>query len=92
MMNRVRPWLSTILALSANSPYWLGLDTGYASYRTELFGRLPMTGVPMDPAQLDGNEMYANPCQASLNSKAACSQLRIRPDQPVGSIYDALSS
>jgi glutamate---cysteine ligase / carboxylate-amine ligase len=50
VMNRVRPWLAPILALSANSPFWLGLDTGYASYRTELFGRFPMTGIPMDLA------------------------------------------
>ena len=50
VMNRVRPWLAPILALSANSPFWLGVDTGYASYRTELFGRFPMAGVPMDLA------------------------------------------
>lgn len=46
VMNRVRPWLPTLLALSGNSPFWLGLDTGYSSYRTELFGRFPMTGIP----------------------------------------------
>jgi len=48
VMNRARPWLAPILALSANSPYWLGRDTGYASYRTELFGRFPMSGIPAD--------------------------------------------
>ena len=37
---------AAVLALSANSPFWLGLDTGFASYRTELFGRFPMTGIP----------------------------------------------
>ena len=47
VMNRARPWLAPILALSANSPFWMGLDTGYASYRTELFGRFPMSGIPM---------------------------------------------
>jgi carboxylate-amine ligase len=46
-MNRVRPWLAAILALSANSPFWLGHDTGFASYRTELFQRFPMTGIPL---------------------------------------------
>jgi carboxylate-amine ligase len=50
VMNRARPWLAPILALSANSPFWMGLDTGYASYRTELFGRFPMAGLPMDLA------------------------------------------
>ena len=48
VMNRARPWLAPILALSANSPFWLGMDTGYASYRSELFGRFPMAGIPAD--------------------------------------------
>jgi carboxylate-amine ligase len=46
VMNRTRPWLAAILALSANSPFWLGIDTGYSSYRSEVFGRFPMTGTP----------------------------------------------
>jgi carboxylate-amine ligase len=46
VMNRARAWLAPILALSANSPFWLGVDTGYASYRSNLFGRFPMTGTP----------------------------------------------
>ena len=50
VMNRARRWLPPILALSANSPFWLGADTGFASYRTELFGRFPMTGLPMEMA------------------------------------------
>ena len=47
VMNRARPWLAPMLALTANSPFWLGMDTGYASYRTELFQRFPMTGTPL---------------------------------------------
>ena len=46
VMNRVRPWLAPLLALSANSPFWLGSDTGYASFRTQLWGRFPMAGPP----------------------------------------------
>jgi carboxylate-amine ligase len=46
VMNRVRPWLSPIRALSVNSPFWLGYDTGYCSYRTELWQRWPMSGTP----------------------------------------------
>lgn len=46
VMNRSRPWLAPLLALTCNSPFWLGLDTGYASYRTELFQRFPMVGTP----------------------------------------------
>ena len=46
MMNRCRPWLPPIIALSASSPFWLGAETGYASYRTQLFSRWPMAGMP----------------------------------------------
>ena len=46
VMNRSLSWLAPILALSASSPFWLGSDTGYASYRTTLISRLPMAGVP----------------------------------------------
>jgi carboxylate-amine ligase len=46
VMNRARLWLAPILALAANSPYWLGWDTGYASFRTEIWRRWPMSGTP----------------------------------------------
>ena len=46
VMNRSRPWLAVMLALAANSPFWLGLDTGYDSFRTELWRRWPMAGTP----------------------------------------------
>ncbi|QJW90363.1 carboxylate-amine ligase [Spirosoma taeanense] len=46
VMNRARPWLAPLLALACNSPFWLGTDTGYASFRTEIWGRWPMSGTP----------------------------------------------
>lgn len=46
VMNRSRPWLAALLALSTNSPFWLGVDTGYASFRTEIWGRWPTAGIP----------------------------------------------
>lgn len=45
-MNRARLWLAPLLALSANSPFWMGEDTGYASYRTQIWGWLPTAGPP----------------------------------------------
>ena len=41
VMDRCRPWLPTLLALSANSPFWQGVDSRYCSYRTQIFDRLP---------------------------------------------------
>ena len=46
VMNRARPWLAPLIALAANSPFWQGVDTGYASYRTELVERYPTAGLP----------------------------------------------
>lgn len=46
VMNRLRPWLAPLLALTANSPFWMGMDTGYASFRTEIWRRWPMSGTP----------------------------------------------
>lgn len=46
VMNRLRVWLAPLLALSANSPFWLGEDSGYASYRTQVWGRFPVSGPP----------------------------------------------
>ncbi len=43
--HRVAPWLPALLALSASSPFWLGVDTGYASYRTLIWRRWPTTGA-----------------------------------------------
>lgn len=45
-LNFVRPWLPVLLAVSTSSPFWDGGDTGYASYRSEVFGRLPTAGLP----------------------------------------------
>ena len=47
VLNRARHWLTPLLALSANSPFWGGDDTGYASYRTQLWVRWPMAGPPL---------------------------------------------
>lgn len=44
VLDRIRVWLPVLAALSANSPFWDGTDTGYASFRTQLWGRWPATG------------------------------------------------
>ena len=46
VVNRARIWLPTLLALTANSPFWLGEDTGYDCYRMEMWCRLPTAGPP----------------------------------------------
>ena len=46
LMNHARYFLPHILALSANSPFWLGMDTGLKSYRCKVFDKFPRTNIP----------------------------------------------
>lgn len=46
IMNAIRYLLPHVLALSTSSPFWLGVDTGLKSYRSEVFARFPRTGIP----------------------------------------------
>jgi glutamate---cysteine ligase / carboxylate-amine ligase len=43
-LDGLRPWLPLLVALSANSPFWQGRDTGYASWRTQVISRWPTAG------------------------------------------------
>ncbi|MET9661774.1 glutamate--cysteine ligase [Streptomyces sp. NPDC006510] len=44
--NHLRPWLPHLIALSANSPFFCGRDTGYASWRRIMWQRWPVSGPP----------------------------------------------
>jgi len=46
ILNRVRAWLPTLLAMSANSPFWDARDTGFASWRTVHGRRWSTSGCP----------------------------------------------
>ncbi|WP_205471467.1 glutamate--cysteine ligase [Nocardioides sp. SYSU D00038] len=48
VLDRIGPWLPVLLAMSSNSPYADGLDTGHASWRAQLWGRWPSAG-PLSP-------------------------------------------
>ncbi|MYY13469.1 YbdK family carboxylate-amine ligase [Streptomyces sp. SID4919] len=48
VLDRIRPWLAVLLALSANSPFWQGKDSRYSSYRSRVWGRWPSAG-PVEP-------------------------------------------
>jgi carboxylate-amine ligase len=55
--NALRSWLPELLALSANSPYWLGRDTGLASTRVKVFDTFPRTGLPPAFASFEEHEL-----------------------------------
>ena len=46
LMNALVQYLPHLLALSANSPFWQGADTGLASFRAAYYGLMPRSGVP----------------------------------------------
>ncbi|MFT7001266.1 MAG: carboxylate-amine ligase, partial [Spirosomataceae bacterium] len=46
IMNEVRYFLPHVYALSTNSPFWCGRDTGFSSYRSKVFDKFPRTGIP----------------------------------------------
>jgi carboxylate-amine ligase len=56
--NELRWFLPPILALSANSPFWCGFDTGLASARAKIFEALPNTGMPTRFADYEAYERF----------------------------------
>ncbi|WP_369373296.1 glutamate--cysteine ligase [Streptomyces sp. cg36] len=68
VLNRIRVWLPTLLAMSANSPLANGHDTGFASWRTLVFGRWPVSGPP---PRFDGLRDYETRSEALVTAGAA---------------------
>ena len=75
--------LPHLLALSANSPFWQGVDTGLASGRAALYGLLPHSGIPPHFSKWKDFRTY---CQVMRDCKAIASfkdiywDIRPRPD------------
>jgi carboxylate-amine ligase len=46
IMNAARYFIPHMLALSTNSPFWLGEKTGLKSYRSKVFDKFPRTNLP----------------------------------------------
>jgi carboxylate-amine ligase len=44
-LDRIRPWLAPLVALTANSPFWQGADSGHASFRSQVWSRWPSAGA-----------------------------------------------
>ena len=68
VLDRIRPWLSPVLvALSANSPFWQGADSGYGSYRSRVWGRWPSAG----PVEVFGSaDRYHEQVRAMVDTGA----------------------
>jgi carboxylate-amine ligase len=60
LMNAARYFLPHIMALSTNSPFWLGMDTGLKSYRCKVFDKFPRTNIPDQFSGYGEYERYVN--------------------------------
>ena len=69
--NELRWYLPPLLALSANSPYWNGFDTGLASARAKIFENLPNTGIPGQFEDFEAYDQYERRMveQGSINDR-----------------------
>lgn len=60
IMNTVRYFLPHVYALSSNSPFWEGRNTGFKSFRTKVFDKFPRTGIPDSFTSWDEFKNYVN--------------------------------
>jgi carboxylate-amine ligase len=67
MVNALLSYVPHLLALSASSPYWIGSDTGLASYRSKVFEGLPTAGLPY---QLSGWDQFERYMELLISTKA----------------------
>jgi len=57
LVNSMRYFLPHLYALSTNSPFWEGRNTGFKSYRSKIFDKFPRTGIP---GAFDNYAQYEN--------------------------------
>ena len=86
-LDRIRPWLPLLTAISANSPYWQGQDTGYASYRTIAWGQWPTAGPTEAFGDIDG---YHGAIKGLLETGAAMDDGMIYFDARLSASYPTL--
>jgi carboxylate-amine ligase len=78
--HRIAPWLPVLLALSASSPFWLGTDTGYASYRTLIWRRWPTAGaLPGFESAADYDRAVANLIRSGVITDPGMIYFDVRP-------------
>ncbi len=80
--NSARYFLPHIFALSTNSPFWEGRQTGYKSFRTKIFDKFPRTGIPDYFERIEAYDNYINilvKTNCIDNAKKIWWDLRVHP-------------
>jgi carboxylate-amine ligase len=84
VIDRLRPWLAVLLAMSANSPFHQGRDTGHASWRSVMWGLWPTSG----PTGLFGtSEDYRRRVEELISTGAAIDEAMIYFDARLSARY-----
>jgi len=60
IQNVARYFLPHLLALSTSSPFWMGRNTGFKSYRSLIFSNFPRTGIPSQYSSLSEFQSYVD--------------------------------
>jgi len=83
----MRNWLPEFLALSANSPYWQGNDTGLASTRSQVFDVMPRSGLPPRLESFaEFEQLVARGAEAGFFSDYTYIWWDVRPHPKLGTI------
>ena len=80
--NSARYFLPHVYALSTNSPFWEGRQTGYKSFRSKVFDKFPRTGIPDYFESIEAYESYVNlliKTNCIDNAKKIWWDLRVHP-------------
>ncbi|NEA56464.1 YbdK family carboxylate-amine ligase [Streptomyces sp. SID13666] len=87
VLDRIRPWLSVLLALSANSPFWQGNDSEYSSFRNQVWGRWPSAG----PTEEFGSpERYHSQVRSLLGTRTLLDEGMIYFDARLSRTYPTI--
>jgi carboxylate-amine ligase len=87
VMNQARYFLPHIYALSVNSPFWVGRDTGLKGYRLKVFERFPRTGIPDAFESLSEYEDY---CKLLVKTGCIDNPKKIWWDIRLHPVFDTL--
>lgn len=85
IQNVMRYFLPHIYALSTNSPFWIGRNTGFKSFRQEIFAKFPRTGIPSYFSSVAEFDAYVNLLVKTGtidNAKKIWWDLRVHPFYP----------
>jgi carboxylate-amine ligase len=87
LVNAMRYFLPHLYALSTNSPFWEGRNTGFKSFRSKIFDKFPRTGIP---GAFDNYAQYENYVNLLVKTKCIDNPKKIWWDIRIHPVYPTL--